>query len=547
MDTPATMPALGVGKRRRLLVTLVVLGVVQALLAVVMAVEVEKLLAPERIATSLGVVLVIVSVLGVGGARWMERVAAEELGQDYVFEQRRRLVTSAIADAEYSGSLGVTVTRASNDLSAVRNWVALGVAALVTGLPLIAVVLVALLFLDPVIGLAVAVPLALVAAAVPVLARVTFDRARTLRRHRGRMSAKVADTVMAGESIRASGAVTRELRAIDRGSGKVVAAAVDRAWITGLTRALTATAASLCTVVVVLTAVVGLVEPAAVASTMMLLGILAGPVTELGRVIEYRQNYLAATKILAPLLARADDLRARERERESAWSEEPVRDSAGVEVRGLVVDDRLLPDLRARPGERVRLVSTDPHQIRATVATLSSLDAEEVLSIGGLDFGKAPGKVRRELVGVASERVPLERGSVARLTGFRAPGVSEEELRQVLDRVGLTQAIERDERGLGLKLKNDGQPWSFSEVAQLKLARGFLREPPLVLLEGIDTVLDGPARECLTTVLADYPGVVIFSSAEPEIYGGTYRDWEVDGVEVDEVTEQPLVEEDDGE
>lgn len=541
------MPALWAGKRRRLLVTLVALGVVQALLAVLMAVEVEALLAPARATTTLGVVLVIVSVLGVGGARWMERVAAEELGQDYVFEQRRRLVTSAIADADYSGSLGVTVTRASNDLSAVRNWVALGVAALVTGVPLIVVVLAALLFLDPVVGLAVAVPLALVAAAVPVLARITFDRARTLRRQRGRMSAKVADTVLAGESVRASGAVSRELRAIDRGSDKVVAAAIDRAWITGLTRALTATAASACTVVVVLASVLGLAEPATVASTMMLLGILAGPVTDLGRVIEYRQNYLAATRILAPLLSRADDLREQERERENAWPEEPVPDVAAVGVRGLVVDDRLLPDLRARPGDRIRMVSADPHQIRATVATLSSLDAEEVLSIGGLDFGRAPGKVRRELVGVASDSVPLERGSVARLTGFRAPGVSTEELRDVLDRVGLTQTIARDERGLSLRLKNGGQPWSFSEVAQLKLARGLLREPPLVLLEGIDAALDGAARQRLADVLADYPGVVIFSSAEPGIFGENYRDWDVDGVEVEDEAEQPLLEEDDGE
>ncbi|AIT60888.1 ABC transporter permease [Corynebacterium doosanense CAU 212 = DSM 45436] len=520
---------------------------VQALLAVLMAVEVEALLAPARATTTLGVVLVIVSVLGVGGARWMERVAAEELGQDYVFEQRRRLVTSAIADADYSGSLGVTVTRASNDLSAVRNWVALGVAALVTGVPLIVVVLAALLFLDPVIGLAVTVPLALVAAAVPVLARITFDRARTLRRQRGRMSAKVADTVLAGESVRASGAVSRELRAIDRGSDKVVAAAIDRAWITGLTRALTATAASACTVVVVLASVLGLAEPATVASTLMLLGILAGPVTDLGRVIEYRQNYLAATRILAPLLSRADDLREQERERENAWPEEPVPDVAAVGVRGLVVDDRLLPDLRARPGDRIRMVSADPHQIRATVATLSSLDAEEVLSIGGLDFGRAPGKVRRELVGVASDSVPLERGSVARLTGFRAPGVSTEELRDVLDRVGLTQTIARDERGLSLRLKNGGQPWSFSEVAQLKLARGLLREPPLVLLEGIDAALDGAARQRLADVLADYPGVAIFSSAEPGIFGENYREWDVDGVEVEDEAEQPLLEEDDGE
>lgn len=226
----AEMPPVWAGKRRRLLVILVGLGVVQALLAVLMAVEVERLLGSSSRSSAVGVVLVVASVVGIGGARWMERVTAVELGQDYVFEQRRRLVISAIADPGYSGSLGVTVTRASNDLGAVRTWVALGVATLATAIPLIVVVVTALLLLDVVIGLAVAVPLAMVAAAVPVLARITFDRARMLRRHRGRMSAKVADTVLASESVRAASAVSRELKAIDRGSGKVVAAAVDRAW-----------------------------------------------------------------------------------------------------------------------------------------------------------------------------------------------------------------------------------------------------------------------------------------------------------------------------
>lgn len=47
----------------------------------------------------------------------------------------------------------------------------------------------------------------------------------------------------------------------------------------------------------------GLVSTATVAVALTIVGILAGPVGELGRTVEYRQNYKAARRIIAPLLA----------------------------------------------------------------------------------------------------------------------------------------------------------------------------------------------------------------------------------------------------
>lgn len=532
----AAMPRVWQGKRRRLLVILVLLGILQAGLAILMTLQVEALLNATENTDTWDLVSVVGFVLGIGVARWIERVVAEELGQDYVFEQRRRLIASAIAAPDYSGSIGVTVTRASNDLTAVRNWIALGIVPMVTGIPLIVLVVGALLFIDLRIGLAVAAPLVLVGAAVPVLARLTLARARELRRRRGRMSAKIADTVLAGESVRAAGAVRRELNSVDRNSRKVVSGAIDRAWITGLTRALTASAALMCTVAVVILSVGGFADPATVASTMMLLGVLSVPVSDLGRVVEYRQNYRAATRILAPLLGRAVELRKQEKKRERAWR----RDFAGeefslgeVSIQGLIVEDRQLPDLHAQPGERIRLVAHDPHQVRATVSTLASLLVEDTVLINGLDLGKAPGKARRAGFGLASEHIPLERGSVARLVGFRAPEAEEGELLRVLDLLGLKTTIEANEKGLGFKLKNDGQPWSSSEVMRLKLARAMLREPNLLVLEGVDNVLGADGVQRLRALLVDYPGVVVFSSTHPTGLVEDYREWNVDGVEVE--------------
>ncbi|QGU07136.1 Heterocyst differentiation ATP-binding protein HepA [Corynebacterium occultum] len=546
-DTPG-MPAVWEGRRRTLLLTLLVLSVVQAVLALTMTFSVDQLLeAAElgRAAVFSGhwqqLVALVGSVLGIGLARWLERVVAEDLGQDYVFEQRHRLVTSALGGNREGRSLGVIVTRASNDLTAIRNWIALGIVPLLTAVPMILIVLLVLSVQNWAVAVAVSIPIMLMVVVLPGMAQVAHTRARKLRRHRGRMSARIADLVRAGESVQAAGAIQRELKAVDRDSIRVVDAAVERAAINGLIRALTVTAASLATVAVVVVAAMGLVSTAGVASIMTLLGILATPLGDLGRVVEYRQNYKAARRILAPMLSEAEEIKQVEKAREKKYRklrEEQFDPAAGLRIRHLVVNGRVLPELVAKPGERIQLSSGDPGQIRRTVQNLMTAKssapfdtelAEPEIEISGVDVGNAPGKVRRDLLGFASVHIPLERGSVRRLVSLRIPDASDEEVREVLERVGLKGRIERGVKGMELKLKNGGQPLTPAEVMRLKLARALLRRPAVLLLEGVDSALDVAGVELLRGIIRDYPGVVLFSSHDPGHLAGQFREWGLDG------------------
>ncbi|MDN5838012.1 MAG: ABC transporter ATP-binding protein/permease [Yaniella sp.] len=546
------MPKVWRGRRRFLLVTLVVLGVIQAVLALTMALVVDGLLSAVPLTSGTPsvpdppwaqMVGLAAAVLGIGLARWVERVVAEDLGQDYVYEQRRRLITAALHDIG-NRSLGVVVTRASNDLTAVRNWIAQGLVPMLTALPLIAVVLGTLVFINPPVALAVAVPLALTAVLMPFLSRIARERARSLRRFRGRMSARIADSVQAGESIRVAGAVRRELNAVDRDSSKVVNAAVERARITGLIRALTVTAASLSTAAVVYLAVLGIIDVAGVASIMTLLGVMATPMGDLGRVVEYRQNYRAALRILAPIFSSATQLKRAVRNKERAWQNshtdtpEPV--DTAVVVEDLNVDHVAIPALRATPGERILLDSTDPNRVSAVLKAvlldgLNPLDSKTehgpAVLVAGYEYGAAPPALRRELVGMASDRLPLERGSVQRLASYRLPKISADEVRWMLHRVGLTAQIVAHPKGVKALLKNDGETWSRSDVARLKIARALLGNPSLVVLENIDAALDEQGLIMLRKLLDEYPGTVLFSSLVPQrlFAESEMRRWPLDG------------------
>lgn len=546
------MPKVWRGRRRSLLLALVGLGVVQAILALTMALVVDGLLSAVPLTSGTPSIPdppwahmagLAAAVLGIGVARWVERVVAEDLGQDYVYEQRRRLITAALHDIG-NRSLGVVVTRASNDLTAVRNWIAQGLVPMLTALPLVAVVLGTLVFTNWPIAIAVAVPLGLTAVLMPFLARIARNRARTLRRFRGRMSARIADSVQAGESIRVAGAVRRELNAVDRDSSKVVSAAVDRARITGLIRALTVTAASLCTAAVVYLAVLGIIDVAGVASIMTLLGVMATPVGDLGRVVEYRQNYRAALRILAPIFRSATELERAVRNKERAWEDShadtPEPADAALVIEDLVVDHTAVPELHAAPGERILLDSADPNRVSAVLKAVlldglnpleSNAEQDPAVLVAGYEYGAAPSALRRELVGMASDRLPLERGSVQRLASYRLPKTPADEVRWMLHRVGLTPTIVAHPRGVKTLLKNDGESWSRSDVARLKVARALLGKPPLVVLENIDAALDEQGLIMLRKLLDEHPATVLFSSSMPNrlFADSQMRRWPLDG------------------
>ncbi|WP_231640531.1 MULTISPECIES: ABC transporter transmembrane domain-containing protein [Corynebacterium] len=468
------MPRLWRARRRLLLIALGVLGVLQALLAIMVSLSVAAILEGNRALVG----LLLATTLGLGVAQWIQKVVAEDLGQHYVHEVRRELVGAALVPGN-TASLGVTVTRASNDLTAVRNWVALGIVPMVTGLPLIAIVLVALFIQDLRTGIAVAVPLLMCVAVLPVVARWTLKRARELRKKRGRMAARIADSVMAGELLHATGAIDRELNAVTRDSDRVVIAAVRRSWATGFSRALMAMAASLGTVSIVIS---GHLEVSEVAGIMMLLGVLATPVAELGRVVEYRQNYKAATRILIPLLQRGSEFKHSQQKLPGLQATEGI---PGVYVKGI----------SALPGERIYLHGS-ADATRKWVTSLSAMEEGTDAIVNGQRLSQLPLKQRRALIGIASAHHHLSRGSVSRLVGLRVPDATVEEIEQALEQVGLNNTGKQ-------RLKNGGHPWSTSQINKLKIASATLRTPPLLVLEGIT-----PEN------LLNYPGVIISTVQE---------------------------------
>lgn len=517
-ETEKGLPPMFRGRRRVHLALLMAAGLGQALAGGVGAVALKRSFhSSGGGAAAVMIVLLFAVSVAVGLLRMMERVLAERLSQDYVHQVRGELLQASLEDAG-ARSLGVTVARTSNDLNAVRNWMAMGVAPLASGIPLLLGACVALAVLDPVLAVAAVTPLLVLGVSLAALAPAAYRRSRWLRRVRGRLASHIADTVLASRAIRAGGGQTRELRRLRSRSGDVVEAAIARAWVAGALRGAAAAASGAATATVVASGLWHNVPTGTIAGAITVVGILASPIHDLGRVVEYRQSYRAARRIIAPVLASrpsAPDARRGLAPRPSeAGSPGPGRLRAqGVSLR----DGTPLPDLDVAPGARVILEGPDRQDCTHVLEVLAGMRSQEgaLVVVDSYDIHALDPRARRDLIGFAGQGMMLERGTLARAVRYRTPDIDDRATIAQLADFGLQQALTRLPRREGTELRRGGEPLTIPERALLLLARAMLASPPLLLLDHIDGDLGDAGRDVLREQIESYPGVVVLAGEAP--------------------------------
>ncbi|MGO2112997.1 MAG: hypothetical protein ACTH31_15435, partial [Pseudoclavibacter sp.] len=294
-----------------------------------------------------------------------------------------------------------------------------------------------------------------------------------------------------------------------------------------------------------------------------LVGILSAPVADLGRVGEYRQSYRAAAVVLAPVMARARRVEARE-VREARGSLDAVdawraRDARGKRA-GLADRNRVEP-APPRPGEhergRVALAGFRARPGARVLVTGSAAGADRILSLlmgdpatpddnrgavggqgvgvgngsGGVEGGRARAgccgavldgrrvadlspRERRARVGVASTGAGFAPGTIVRAARYRAPD-TDASVTELLRRVGLAEHVAALPSGMGTRLRRGGEPLDTDARARLKLAAAIADDPELLVLDRIDDELDADGRSLLRGIVARYPGTVIVRSNDP--------------------------------
>ena len=438
----------------------------------------------------------------IAALRVAERSIGEGVGQAYAASLRKALfrhLTRMPAREVARRRSGALAIRFVGDLAAVRTWVSLGVARLISGAIVLPGAIVALVLLDPVLAAAASIPLVLSLAVMAILAPRLKPLHRRLRSRRARLAADMTERIPVAPELRLLGRDRMEIGRLDQRAGSLRAAAVARARASATLRAVPEVGATAAAVALLGAAFVTGAAAAEAAGALAALSIVALPLRDLAGIWDRRRAWeVARDKCLgvldAPLLKPLPKTESRDGEGPARVAFEDVGAGALRDV-----------CIAADPGEKIVIIGPNG----AGKSTLLSLAAglehavEGQVAIDGLDIRRLSNGERRRTISYVGTRSPILQGSLRRsLTLGIDPRPDDETIEATVRRYGLGEAMERL-GGLDGRLSEGGRNLSSGEARRVHLVRAALADSGLLLLDEPDDALDVAGRASIERLLKE--------------------------------------------
>jgi ABC-type multidrug transport system fused ATPase/permease subunit len=517
------------GNRTWLLTRLVINGFCQAAAAVANAILVEmafdKLITTanagfdHKMVWQIGSGLVAAAIV-TALLRVMERADAERIGQDYAYEIRMILyerLMSLAPRALQNRSQGGVMLRFVGDLTALRQWVSLGLARLTVALTTTIASLAALSLVSSRLAFTVGLVLAIGALSSIKLGGRMQSVAKEARRRLSNLAANINEKVASIAVVQVFGQSQREKKRIARQSRRLEEAMVDRAMVAGQLRGITegtaAIASGAALVVGALEVAAGRTTPGVVVAAMTIVGFLVPPLRDLGRVQEYWHNSRVALQKVEQFL-KTPSLVTEQRNAPELQLGAGRLEFDCVSLKGSLHEVSAI----AEPGKIVALVGPNgagKSTLLSLAARLIDPDKGKIL-LDGQDLAKYSLESVRRAIGMAGPDLPLLRGTVDKNLRYRWRDAPVEEITRVRQICGIDAVLAELAEGENTKVAEGGKGLSAGQRQRIGLARAILGNPPVLLLDEVDANLDAQATGVVDRVLAEHKGTVLIITHRKE-------------------------------
>lgn len=464
--------------------------------------------------------------------KW-EQTNAEQFGQDYILCVRVAMFAQLASIAPRASALrnrGGMLLRFVGDLTAIRQWLSLGLARIAVAGVMCIGTLVVLTALTGRLALLVVAAIVIGGAISASLGRSLEAAVTQTRKQRARLTANVNEKVASLAVVQAHGQVRREQRRFRRDSEHLRDAMLSRARWVGYLRATTEATTRIATAAVLLLGAWqvsrGVITPGTVVAAMTVVGLLMPQLRGLGRVYEIWSAATVSLQRLEDFFAIPDLVR------EADDATDLLPGAGEIRFDNVAIAPGFKPfNATAHARSVVAIVGPNGAGKSTLIwlaARLMDPDGGRIL-IDGQDIRAVTLESLRRAIGIVGPDLPLLRGSLRRNLIYRCPGASDDAVRTVCTLCGLDELVQELPRGLDTRLTEQGANLSLGQRQRIALARALLGEPRLLLLDEADSNLDPQSNRALLHVIAAYRGTVMMVTHESEWLGVATDVWHIDG------------------
>ncbi len=447
--------------------------------------------------------------------KYKERTDAEALGQDYVHELRNRMFSRLCRtelrqlDHQRRGDI---ILRFASDLTAIKQWISLGLARMiVAGITLITAIT-ALCFINLTLALTVGSVLLVNALLSGFLGHRLQHSFREARRSRSYLANNLTEKIASITTVKISGQRQREKNRIKQQSQRLVSAMVTRAQAIGMHRAVTEGSLLIATSLALLVGVMltkngdSAISAGTVVAAMIFVALLNQPLRNIGRLYEYWHGATIAYEKLDRFLVKTG----------AARREHPKDIGAGVITLTNLKDfnGKKFANLTIKPGRKIVILGKNGAGKSSLLAQISGLmrPSSGQVTLDNFNVSKLHERFLKSTIGMVSPELPLLKGSIRKNICYRWPTAPADEIQRVIDCCGLNAMIARHADGLDRRVTEGGSNLSLGEQQRISLARALLGSPQILLLDEADSFLDGKAQELFAAIIQNYAGTIIMAT-----------------------------------
>lgn len=501
--------------RKSLMFLLVFIGIAQGLLAISGAWLIMTMferhssnsLFPGALFASLILTIVLNALL-----RRSERIQAEKIGQHYAMSIRMRLFSRLLRSNPRKLQQmrnGNILLRFVGDLSALRQWVSLGLSRLIVAGLAMLLAMVALAWLYWPFALGVVCVLLISGAWVVFYSHRIRAAVTEARKRQANLAANVSEKIVNLPTIQACGQADRERRFVRRQSKRLIEAALARAGRIGSLRAVVEASTGATAAVVfglAFSVEAASLSPGLLVAVITILGFLAPSLRDIGRVHEYWLASRVARDKLQTISRRMPRL-------QSGLGNTSLELKTGsIEFKRVTVNGVFKDVCLTVPGGSRLAISGDNGCGKSTLLGLAGrlFDPDSgFVTIDGLDLRQISDESLRHSIAFVSADLPLLRGTLKKNLTYGVGKFSDEALMQRISRSGLEPLMWGLPKRLDTRIRNAGLDLSHGQRMRIALVRAMLKQPRILLLDEADSHLDVQGVDALVSILKSFTGTLL--------------------------------------